>query len=607
MITSEFFYTKATQMVEEKKDKILSFLKDKVLDFWNKCQVDFGSAFMDYSKKAFDKYCKIKTLLYKNQPRFLYDFFECNNLLLDEDSIDCESVDNILEYSHFNLVIGNGGMGKSTLMKHFFLNAFEHDKYIPIFIELRGYNESVSILDYCYQSIYNLGFKLEKKYFEYALESGMFLILLDGYDEMTDEKKSHFFETFCNIADRYDQNYYIVSSRPCQEFIGWNRFYRFEVKEFSKEKAINLIKKIDYDTSIKEKFVEKLDKTLYEKHKSFASNPLLLNIMLLNYENYAEIPDKLHIFYSNAFDTLFSIHDANKAEGGLKRNFKSKLPYDVFKKVFSTFCISSYMKGKIEFTHEEILEELKLAGKKVDNFNTEDFLEDLKTGVCLIFLDGLKYTFIHRSFQEYFSAVYLKNLSNDVFYEKACRSIIKNSKLEFDSVFSMLRDMNQLRFEKNLIIPFLREVEKQITDSSNREKDYYCYLIKYTTVYKLLNEDDDNYEKYNLEKYNWVFCFPEDIGLGLILNEYRLFLFLFWVYMKYKQENKFHPQNMEIFLDRYVGIEMTKDNINQYIDLFEAIMNNTIIGNFVKELSNLYEVLNKHQQEAEDEINYLFE
>ena len=155
MITSEFFYTKATQMVEEKKDKILSFLKDKVLDFWNKCQVDFGSAFMDYSKKAFDKYCKIKTLLYKNQPRFLYDFFECNNLLLDEDSIDCESVDNILEYSHFNLVIGNGGMGKSTLMKHFFLNAFEHDKYIPIFIEqFLIINILIKIIFFVHQIIY---------------------------------------------------------------------------------------------------------------------------------------------------------------------------------------------------------------------------------------------------------------------------------------------------------------------------------------------------------------------------------------------------------------------------------------------------------------------
>lgn len=601
-ITAERFYEKAKEMMEDKKDEIWSFLKEKAVDLWNKSKVDFGTAFMDYSERAFDKYCKIKTILYKNQPRFLYDFFECNDLLLDDKTIDCEDVNNILEYSHCNLIVGNGGMGKSTLMKHFFLNALEHDKYIPIFIELKGYNGSENLLDYCYESIHSLGFALEQKYFEYALESGMFLILLDGYDEIMDENKGEFFKTFQTLIDNYPDNYYIVSSRLCQEFIGWSRFYRFETKEFSKEKAINLIKKIDYDDGVKSKFIKNLDEDLYKKHKSFVSNPLLLNIMLLTYENYAEIPDKLHIFYSHAFDTLFAIHDATKSDG-FKRDIKSKLPSDVFKQVFSSFCISSYMKGKIEFTHEEILEELKMSGKKVENFNAEDFLEDLKYGVCLMFLDGLKYTFIHRSFQEYFSAVYLKNLSRDDFYGRACRSIIKNRKLDFDSVFSMLRDMNQLRFEKNVIMPLLNEVENQINDNSNREKDYYCYLVKYATVYRPLYANDLEEHDDDI-KYEWTVHFMENnIKLGMILNEY--YFFLYWVYCKYYPKCKYHSEG-EIS-DKYVNIEMTKENIYQHIDLFNEIMNKTVIGDWVRTLSSLFEILNKQQQEAEEEMNYLFE
>ena len=148
--------------------------------------------------------------------------------------------------------------------------------------------------------------------------------------------------------------------------------------------------------------------------------------MLLTYENYAEIPEKLHIFYSQAFDTLFSIHDATKPEG-FKRNLLSGLPSDVFKIVFSTFCFSSYVKGKIEFTHDEIIEELTKAGKKVPNFNAEKYLEDIKSGVCLIFIDGLNYRFIHRSFQEYFTALYLKNLDDNL-QEKACCNFIKRGK-----------------------------------------------------------------------------------------------------------------------------------------------------------------------------------
>ena len=68
------------------------------------------------------------------------------------------------------------------------------------------------------------------------------------------------------------------------------------------------------------------------KHESFASNPLLLNIMLLTYDNYADIPEKLHLFYSNAFETLYIKHDATK--GGYKREFKTKLSSDDFKRVF---------------------------------------------------------------------------------------------------------------------------------------------------------------------------------------------------------------------------------------------------------------------------------
>lgn len=47
--------------------------------------------------------------------------FECNDLKLDGDIIDCSNVNNILAISNFNLIVGNGGMGKSTLMKHFSL------------------------------------------------------------------------------------------------------------------------------------------------------------------------------------------------------------------------------------------------------------------------------------------------------------------------------------------------------------------------------------------------------------------------------------------------------------------------------------------------------
>jgi hypothetical protein len=64
--------------------------------------------------------------------------------------------------------------------------------------------------------------------------------------------------------------------------------------------------------------------------------------MLLTFDSYAQIPDKLYIFYSNAFETMFFKHDATKS--GFKRQLKSDLSFDDFKNVFSIFCFHTYMK-----------------------------------------------------------------------------------------------------------------------------------------------------------------------------------------------------------------------------------------------------------------------
>ena len=43
------------------------------------------------------------------------------------------------------------------------------------------------------------------------------------------------------------------------------------------------------------------------------------------------------------------------------------------------------------------------------NFDSMDFLIDLTNSVCMLIHDGLEYRFSHRSFQEYFAALYLKD------------------------------------------------------------------------------------------------------------------------------------------------------------------------------------------------------
>lgn len=94
--------------------------------------------------------------------------------------------------------------------------------------------------------------------------------------------------------------YFVISSRPYSEFVEFQRFSVLSLCNLNKKQALSLVKKIEFDSEIKLRFLKSLDQNLYERHKSFASNPLLLNIMLLTFDNYAEIPEKLHLFYANA-------------------------------------------------------------------------------------------------------------------------------------------------------------------------------------------------------------------------------------------------------------------------------------------------------------------
>lgn len=588
----------AKKIWEEKKSNILSFVKRKVSDIRNKIKVDYGSAFSDYLERAFKKYCVIKTLILKNQPQYLEDLFVCGELSLGKKSVDCKDVNNILEISRYNVVVGDAGIGKTTLMKHFFLNSLENELYIPIFIKLKDYKSSDSLFDYCYERFHNLGFNMESQYFEYALQNGMFLLLFDGFDEI-DGDDGEFLKEMNKFVDLYPDNYYIISSRPCEEFIGWNRFYVFKMTALSKEKSISLIKKIDYETTVKERFLEALDKELYRKHTSFASNPLLLTLMLLTYEYYADIPDKLHLFYEEVFATLFELHGR-----GFTRRRKSELSPDIFRKVFARFCLLTYMNGTTEFFRNQILDNLNLAGNKEDNFNAEDFLDDLKSSICMIVQDGLHYRFIHRSFQEYFSAVYLNGLGDELI-QKICLKIIWRRKHSFDSVFGMLRDMDRSKFEKNVIIPFIRETENKI-DHADPKLSYYNYLVKYTTVYgvgkPIVQSNEDN-----VSQYRWTFLFSEDnVKLEIGFNNDVDFYFWYWIFHRYKTGSSNRMNYQEHSWIRYADITVTKDNISGYRDLFDAIMNYTEMGFLITTIADLLEKLVQLQQEYDDWIESLF-
>ena len=453
-------------------EPILSKFSYGIKDTIEKAKINTGITFESYLVNSYDKYSKVKTIIYGIEPKELYNFFEVPFLNKGTDIIKPESADDITKLSKFLIIQGTGGIGKSTLMKHVFLSSLELKKYIPIFIELKDFNDNghLDLNRLLLTKLNQFHGEFEEQYLDYALQSGAFLFLLDGYDELYAENQKTFFQKLNEFCDKYPENHYILSSRPYSEseFIEFQRFTILQAKPFTKEQAIKLIHKIEYpDLELKHKFIQDLDKHLYDNYQSFASNPLLLNIMFSNYNDYAEIPKKLHLFYYQAFDTMFAKHDATKS---YRREMSSNLSSDDFKKYFSIFCFLTYRKAKVEFTYSDIEEIFKSFPKTIrQSLKLKAFIDDLENCLCVLYKEGTKYKFTHRSFQEYFTAYFL-NLQTDIKLYEFSISLIDSGKFSSntDSVFFLLEDINQQRFNKIVLLPLIDEFESKLTNTTDK-------------------------------------------------------------------------------------------------------------------------------------------
>lgn len=586
------------KLCEPALKKTGEFTKDQ----WEKFKIDFDISFRKYLNKSYEKYSKVKTILYRTEPQYIYNFFEIPYLKKKNNEVfKVDDVNDVLNISHFIIIQGTGGIGKSMLMKHLFLNALEKRELIPVFFELKDVNamqQNYKISDMILNKLNDFGANLNEKCLEYALQSGCFLFLLDGYDEILTSNKDDFFhqlETFC---DKYDKNYYILSSRPYSEFIEFQRFSVLSTCILEKEQAVSLIKKIDFDNALKARFIRDLNDKLYDKHISFASNPLLLNIMLLTYDNYAEIPEKLHLFYSNAFETLYSRHDATKA--GFRREIKSKLSYDLFKKVFSYFCFISYAAGKIEFSRDDLVAILKKITDNGIKFDVQNYIYDLINSVCVLYKDGLNYKFSHRSFQEYFSALFLKELSDDKMREFSKQLIYKGGfRIAQDSVFDMLYDMTEDRFEQNILLPILLDYEM----NSDEEKLYDFYFKR---LVKHIKFQDDIDKEGKIKIRLWLGkVMSIDVALEII---YRFS----FAYSKGAKQNiaknkKYSDKLLDYLIKNksyHINNIIATQNILEDTELYN-LLKETWIGDCIKTIASLSNELTKKQKNNEKNLDDL--
>lgn len=465
-------FTKA--LIEESKE-LFSDIYDQVHD---ETKQFIGKDLKNYLKKQQDKYSHIKTLLKGNTPVYLYDIYFPSKLVRNNTVHDTSSISKLFLDSKYITIIGDAGSGKSTLVKHLFLNAIFEKFKIPILIELRYLNEDTRNLEDFMKEITTLNrIAVTSEILERFLEKGKFVFFLDGYDELEETTKKRITKQLNDFVNKYDSNNFILTTRPYSNIEQLPLFYNVHMKDLSLENGEIkgfIYKQLGTEKEIAEKVIKSIEQGKSQYIKSFLRNPLLLSLYILTFQRYASIPDKKYIFYRRVINALFSEHDS-KTKLGFVREKQSGLNQEQFESILKAFSIISYFENYFVFDRDYINQKLKvIKSKQSISFDNNKFIMDLKSAIALWVDDDGQLAFAHRSLQEYFTALFIKELQpeeNSRVYSKIVNRFAESKGRplnEVENLLSLLSELDEFNYNKNYYLPILKELKSSL----NPETDF---------------------------------------------------------------------------------------------------------------------------------------
>jgi NACHT domain-containing protein len=449
------------EFAEKNGGKMLGVASDKATKLKDAITIHFA----DYFTNSITKCSQVTTLFDRSKPVDLLTLYVNINLEYARLKIsDKRLLEDIRTLSVGNairifLIVGSAGTGKTFLLRWLFLTLLKTaGPRIPIYIELRGLNDRLNaeLVPFIFQTLVARRAHLTSDSFMSGMNDGEYIFILDGLDEVDPDRRHLLSRQIVQLQDTYPALILVVSSRPDEGLASWVMTRLYSVLPLDKKGCLALVRKLPYNKNVKEKFLNEVESTLFERHISFLSNPLLITVMLLTYGDSADVPKKMHLFYEQAYATLFYRHDSWK-EVGFQRKHFCPLLIDEFSNVLSAFCIASYKRLRFEFTISSALELIKKAARfeRLEKLDASAFLRDLTESVCILQLDGVNYRFTHRSFQEYFAAVFITRAPSIELSNLLDTLVSRRG----DLVIPMAMEMNPSLIEREWILPRLKMIK----------------------------------------------------------------------------------------------------------------------------------------------------
>jgi hypothetical protein len=244
-----------------------------------------------------------------------------------------------------------------------------------------------------------------------------------------------------------------------------------QIKQF-----INLQLKHLNDSKLANKIITVVERPENTDYNSYLSSPLLLSMFIMTFNSYPDLPKTKSKFYWNVYDTLCTKHDSFTKHGGFQHERKTKLQNDELENILKWFAYTSLFKGKYSFDSQYFSDLLgKIKAKLNFECDLTELMEDLTVAISIIMIDGLEYKFPHKSLQEYFAALLIKEQTLDIKKEIYSKKLGEASMYIFggnENFWNLCQELDTAHFTKYFKLVhldrFLSNIDKSSEESMSK-------------------------------------------------------------------------------------------------------------------------------------------